>query len=55
MADKQGRGRKPLEASEKMILVGFYTKQYIVDKLGGKDFVRGMAKAYVERNYQKKK
>lgn len=51
---KQKSGRKPVEPSEKVILVGFYTKQKHVDNLGGIYEARKVAKQYVE-NFSNKK
>lgn len=41
-------GRKPVEPSKRMILVGFYVQQSVIDLLGGKDKTREIAKEYVE-------
>jgi len=51
MAKKQKGGRKPVEPSEKVILVGFYTKKKVVDKAGGMDAARETAKNYLEDKY----
>ena len=49
MAKKKSNvGRKPVEPSERIVLVGFYTKQSIIDHLGGKDAVRKMCKNWIE-------
>lgn len=45
---KQSVGRKPVKPSEKVILVGFYTKRSVIDSLGGMDRIREIAKEYVE-------
>lgn len=52
MAKKKNKanrgGRKPVEPSKKMVLVGFYVQQCVIDLLGGKDKTREMAKQHVE-------
>jgi len=48
MAKKIKTGRKKIEHSEKVILVGFYTKRKFVEALGGMDKVRDMCKGEVE-------
>lgn len=52
MAKKKNKanrgGRKPVQPSEKMVLVGFYVKQWMIDLLGGKDKTREMAKNSIE-------
>ncbi len=45
---KSTAGRKPVEPQERAVLVGFYTKQSIIDGLGGKDSVRKMCKEFIE-------
>lgn len=45
---KKSGGRKPVKPSEKVILVGFYTKRYIVESLGGMDRAREIAKEMIE-------
>jgi len=47
---KQKGGRKPVEPSEKVILVGFYTKKKVVDEVGGMDEARKLAKDAVENH-----
>lgn len=49
---KSTAGRKKLNASEKKVLVGFYTRQDIIDELGGKEKVRELSKGYIERTYE---
>ena len=39
---------KPVEPSKKMVLVGFYVQQCVIDLLGGKDKTREIAKEHVE-------
>lgn len=51
MAKKLKTGRKKVEASEKVILVGFYTKKKFVDNVGGMEQAREMAKNYLETAY----
>lgn len=46
---KQKSGRKPVEPSEKVILVGFYTKKKYVDGVGGMNNARHLAKEYLEK------
>lgn len=41
-------GRNPVEPSERVILVGFYTKQHVVDGVGGMESARNLAKNYIE-------
>ena len=49
MAKKKNKGgRKPVEPHKKMILVGFYVQQAVVDMLGGKEKTRTLAKDYIE-------
>jgi len=48
---KSTAGRKRLKPSEKKVLVGFYTRQDIIDGLGGKDTVRELSREYVEKAY----
>jgi len=50
MAKKQKTGRKSVPDAEKVILVGFYTKQKNVDNLGGLPATREKCKEWVE-NY----
>lgn len=45
---KSNSGRNPVIPSEKVILVGFYTKKRIVDSVGGMEAAREMAKRFVE-------
>lgn len=45
---KQKGGRNPVKPSEKVILVGFYTKKGIIDSLGGMAKVREFAKYHIE-------
>lgn len=45
---KKSGGRNPVEPSEKVILVGFYTKQRIVDDVGGMAEARKLAKESLE-------
>ncbi len=45
---KQKSGRKPINDQEKVVLVGFYVKRYIIDALGGMDKVRELSKYEVE-------
>jgi len=45
---KKTGGRNPVDPPEKVILVGFYTKQKNVDKWGGMDSARHRAKALFE-------
>lgn len=45
---KQKGGRKPVEPSEKVILVGFYTKKRVIDKVGGMEEARKLGKEAVE-------
>lgn len=53
MAKKKSTvGRKPLKPSERVVLVGFYIKQHIIDALGGKEAVRDISKNKVEQAYQ---
>lgn len=51
MAKKIKQGRKKVEPSEKVILVGFYTKRKFVDKVGGMDKAREIAKDSIETHY----
>jgi len=48
---KSNGGRKPVEPSEKVILVGFYTKKRVVDNAGGMEQARETAKNYLEEKY----
>jgi len=48
MGKKAKTGRKPVEPPEKVILVGFYTKQKVVDRRGGMDKIRQKCKEFVE-------
>ncbi len=48
MKRKQKTGRKPVEPSEKVILVGFYTKRKFVDIQGGMAKVRELCKLMTE-------
>lgn len=49
MAKKKAKtGRKRIPDSEKTVLVGFYTKQTVIDHFGGLHMIREMAKRYVE-------
>lgn len=51
MAKKKSKGgRKPVEPEEKVILVGFYTKTRYVDRVGGMERAREIAKSELE-NY----
>lgn len=43
MAKKMKTGRKKVEPSEKVILVGFYIKRKMVDRVGGMDEARKLA------------
>lgn len=45
---KQKGGRKPVEPSEKVILVGFYTKKKVVDDVGGMEEARKLCKEFIE-------
>lgn len=45
---KKTGGRNPVEPAEKVILVGFYTKQKNVDKAGGMPRARNQAKTLFE-------
>jgi hypothetical protein len=45
---KSTSGRKPVNPSEKVILVGFYTKRSVIETLGGMDQAREIAKNYIE-------
>jgi hypothetical protein len=44
-------GRKKIEPSNKMTLVGFYTKRKVVENAGGMDAARQEAKEYFETKY----
>jgi hypothetical protein len=48
---KQKGGRKPVKPEEKVILVGFYTKKANIDKVGGMEIAREMAKNYIENQF----
>lgn len=49
MAKKKAKtGRKRIPDSEKTVLVGFYTKQTVIDKFGGMYEIRMQAKNHVE-------
>lgn len=45
---KQKTGRKPIEPSKRVVLVGFYVQQSIIDLLGGMEKTREMAKQHIE-------
>lgn len=45
---KQKGGRKRIDPSEKVILVGFYVKKSVVEQVGGMDQAREIAKFAVE-------
>lgn len=45
---KNNSGRKKLPASEKAILVGFYTKKRNVDRIGGLQRAREHARKFIE-------
>ncbi len=45
---KQKCGRKKVDPKEKVILVGFYTKQSVIDAVGGMDQARVHAKVHIE-------
>lgn len=45
---KKTGGRNPVEPAEKVVLVGFYTKQKNIDKAGGMKIARAKAKALFE-------
>ena len=45
---KQTGGRKPVKPEEKVILVGFYTKQKFVDSVGGMEMARTICKNHLE-------
>ncbi len=51
---KKTGGRNPVEPSEKVILVGFYTKQRFVDEVGGMVEARKLAKDALETCYHTK-
>lgn len=49
MAKKKKKGgRNRINPSEKVILVGFYTKKSVVDTLGGMETARSYAKETIE-------
>jgi hypothetical protein len=48
MAKKIKTGRKKVDPAEKVILVGFYTKQKVVNQIGGMERAREIAKNTVE-------
>lgn len=48
MPKKQKAGRKCLPKAQKAVLVGFYTKQENVDRVGGLQKAREAAKQYIE-------
>lgn len=50
MARKTKLGRRPIDPAEKKVLLGFYTTQKYIDKLGGLDRARSLAKLEFERN-----
>lgn len=52
MKKKQKTGRKPVEPSEKVILVGFYVRQKVVDANGGMDKLREKCKNAAETTFQ---
>lgn len=41
-------GRKKIDESKKIVLVGFYTKKEVVDASGGMDKCRELSKDYIE-------
>lgn len=43
MAKKIKTGRKKVEPAEKVILVGFYIKRKVIEKVGGMDQARKLA------------
>lgn len=49
MAKKIKQGRKKVEPSEKVILVGFYIKRKMVEKVGGMDQARKLAYNHITR------
>lgn len=51
MAKKIKTGRKKIDPAEKVILVGFYTKQSNVTRVGGMERAREIAKDSVENPY----
>lgn len=51
MAKKIKTGRKKVEPQEKVILVGFYTKRKFIEKVGGMEKARQMAKDFIETDY----
>lgn len=48
---KKTGGRNHVEPSEKVILVGFYTKQRFVDEVGGMVEARKIAKESLEHTF----
>ncbi len=56
MAKKKNKGgRNPVKPSEKVILVGFYTKQSNIDDVGGMIEARKMAKNHLEAKAELKR
>lgn len=51
---KKTGGRNPVEPAEKVILVGFYTKQRFVDEVGGMVEARKIAKEALEFTFHTK-
>lgn len=45
---KNNSGRKPIDPSERVILVGFYVKKKVIDMLGGMVSIRDKAKKEME-------
>lgn len=45
---KQKSGRKPVDPSKRVVMVGFYVQQSIIDLLGGMEKTREIAKSHVE-------
>lgn len=49
MAKKKNKGgRKPVDPREKVVLVGFYVKNSYVQRVGGMDRAREIAKETIE-------
>lgn len=49
---KKSGGRKPVEPLEKVVLVGFYTKQKNVEHFGGLSQARAFCKETLEANVE---
>lgn len=45
---KKTGGRNPVDPRKKVVLVGFYIQQSIIDSIGGMAQVRQLAKTYIE-------